>query len=60
MRRFTLRTLLAPTFCFLLLLSLGADCEGGPPGAEELCGDGEDNDNDGAIDEGDDADGDGT
>jgi len=42
----------------LAALSLFPACEGGGPGGGEICGDGIDNDNDGAIDEGADEDGD--
>jgi len=58
MRAFTLRFTL-PCICIAAFALMGSDCDGGPPGAEEICGDNEDNDNDGAIDEGEDADGDG-
>jgi hypothetical protein len=58
MRNFTLRLALIPALSVALLLLAGGDCPG-PGGGEEICGDNEDNDNDGAIDEGEDADGDG-
>ncbi len=59
MRALHLRYSLAAVLCFTLLLLLGGSCPDGPPGGGEICGDGEDNDNDGAIDEGEDEDDDG-
>jgi hypothetical protein len=57
MRNFTLRHFLVPACGVFLAFQLGADCPG-PGGGGEICGDGIDNDNDGAIDEGLDEDGD--